>query len=74
MIILNHNFIFNDKNNPEDDGSQYGFYRCDKCNLSVIILPAKENNPKIYYSDSNGYITKILDIKCEEYVIKKLLE
>jgi len=75
MNLLNHNFVYAEKRKPESNGSQYGFWKCDKCNLIIVKVPSDNNTAgDCYYSFENKYINKILDITCNEVIIKKLLE
>ena len=75
MELLNHNFVYAENRKPELNGFQYGFWKCDKCNLIMVRVPSDNNTTgDCYYAGESRYINKILDITCDEVIIKKLLE
>ncbi len=66
---LGHNFI---KKNPwTDENWEVQYMNCTKCGIKII-----RDGYNLCYNKAIGYVdmTSLLDITCEEYIIKKLLE
>lgn len=66
---LGHNFI--KKNHWTNDDCQVQYMNCIKCHIEIV-----RDGYALCYSKKVGYVdmTSELDITCDEYIIKKLLE